>query len=168
MKNRIWVLLAAMTALSGSLFAAEFASGKRVSFDESSGRVVMEGATINASGRLKVSSDIAEYRMEERGDPRVVDLKGNVRVVAGEQVVLADVATFYPQASMLTSSAVSLANVGGARSVITYTCDKGKLKADGVPVSGNSVCHGHMLITCGGRGGNEVQVTFLIEDCPVE
>ena len=49
MKNRIWVLLAAMAAFSGSLFAAEFASGKRVSFDESSGRVIMEGVTINAS-----------------------------------------------------------------------------------------------------------------------
>ena len=49
MKNRIWVLLAAMAAFSGSLFAAEFASGKRVSFDESSGRVIMEWVTINAS-----------------------------------------------------------------------------------------------------------------------
>ena len=106
--------------------------------------------------------------MEEEGEPRVVDLKGSVRAVAGEQVVLADAATLYPQVSVLTAAAVSLANLGGAKSTITYTSSNGQLKADGVPVPNNWACHGKMLITCGGKGGNQVEVIFLVEDCPLE
>ncbi|MGB3394436.1 MAG: hypothetical protein WA956_06895 [Stenotrophomonas sp.] len=162
------VLSAAMVFLPGYLLAEEFASGTRVSFNEHSGRVVMEAATIKASGRMEASSDLAEYRVEEMGDPRVVDLKGNVRVTAGGQLVLTDAATLYPHISVLTADTISLADMDGAKSAVTYTCSNGQLKADGVPVEGNSACHGKMLITCGGQGGNQVEVIFLVEDCPLQ
>lgn len=167
-ENMRAVVFVAAMIFSGSMQAGEFASGTRVSFDEHSGQVVMTAATINASDRLKASAELAEYRAEKNGDPRVVDLKGNVRVTADGQLVLADGATLYPQISALTATAVSVANLVGAKSIVEYTCSNGKLEADGVPVEGNSACHGKMLITCGGKGGNEVQVIFLVEDCPLQ
>lgn len=159
------VLLAITASITAYAQMPDMITGQRVDYDQRTGNSLIHSPRIISQDGVVVTADTAQYTVDENEVPRVMDLAGNVRVQFDDKVAKAQRAVYYPELQLLSAQKVSVSSLVSPAAVVTYTCSAGTLSADGTPVAGNSACFGFTQISCGGSGGNSVQVVKLKYSC---
>lgn len=153
-----------------------FLSGAKIELDEKSGHTVVTDARIKGEEGFFISAGRASFTIDENETPRSMELTDLVQFQVGASRGLADRAVYYPELQLLSAAQITFFAEQSRNSLmspslgVSYTCSSGILYANGRSTGGSSTCSnlssgGSVSISCGGSGGNEVQMIRLRNAC---